>query len=165
MRFLLPTLLLIALFPFNAQAGTQDDEALVRAHVGKLTTTWNSHDMKAFAQLFSDDAQFVNVVGMWWKNRSEIEAAHVASHRTHFKDSTLTSNVATVKWLSPDIVLAQLSWQLTGSKGPNGEPMPARKGLMMLVLTRDRGGWMIRAAQNTDIVEGAMVPPPSAKKN
>jgi len=31
--------------------------------------------MKAFAQLFSDDAQFVNVVGMWWKNRSEIEAA------------------------------------------------------------------------------------------
>jgi hypothetical protein len=75
MRFLLPTLVLIALFPFNAQAGTQDDEALVRAHVGKLTTTWNSHDMKAFAQLFSDDAQFVNVVGMWWKNRSEIEAA------------------------------------------------------------------------------------------
>ena len=43
--------------------------------------------------------------------------------------------------------------------------MPTRKGLMMLVLTRDKGEWKIRAAQNTDVVEGAMVPSPPAKKN
>jgi len=42
--------------------------------------------------------------------------------------------------------------------------MPTRKGLMMLVLTRDNGEWKIRAAQNTDVVEGAMVPSPPAKK-
>jgi len=163
MRSILPTLFLIALSPFSARAGTQD-EAAVRAQVGKITTTWNSHDMKAFAQLFSDDAQFVNVVGMWWKNRSEIEAAHADRHRTNFKDSTLTGDVALVKWLRPDVVLAEVSWQLTGSKGARGEPMPTRKGLMMLVLTRDKGEWKIRAAQNTDVVEGAMVPSPPAKK-
>ncbi|MDX8512638.1 SgcJ/EcaC family oxidoreductase [Mesorhizobium captivum] len=30
---------------------------------------WNRHDMDDFAALFSEDANFVNVVGMWWKNR------------------------------------------------------------------------------------------------
>jgi hypothetical protein len=40
----------------------------------------------------------------------------------------------------------------------------ARKGLMMLVVTRERDGWMIRAAQNTDIVERAMAPPPPDSK-
>ncbi|WP_246684898.1 hypothetical protein [Mesorhizobium sp. B2-7-1] len=28
---------------------------------------WNRHDMDDFAVLFSEDANFVNVVGMWWK--------------------------------------------------------------------------------------------------
>ena len=37
MRSILPTLFLIALSPFSARAGTQD-EAAVRAQVGKITT-------------------------------------------------------------------------------------------------------------------------------
>jgi hypothetical protein len=69
-------ILLVPLLAFHARAGTQDEEAQVRAHVEMLTSTWNTHDMKAFAQ-----------------------------------DSTLTSTVAAVKWLRPDVALAQLSWQ------------------------------------------------------
>jgi len=37
MRSILPSLFLIALSPFSARAGTQD-EAAVRAQVGKITT-------------------------------------------------------------------------------------------------------------------------------
>ena len=32
----------------------------------QVIETWNAHDMKAFAELFRDDAEFVNVYGMWW---------------------------------------------------------------------------------------------------
>ena len=46
--------------------------------------------MAQFAQLFARDADFVNVVGMWWKNRQEIEQAHAHSHATFFKNSRLS---------------------------------------------------------------------------
>ncbi|MGK9232137.1 SgcJ/EcaC family oxidoreductase [Inquilinus limosus] len=43
---------------------------------------WNRHDMAALAALFAEDADFVNVVGLWWRSRAEIEAAHAATHAT-----------------------------------------------------------------------------------
>ena len=39
-----------------------------------FTAAWNRHDMAALAAVFTPDAQFVNVVGLWWKSRAEIEA-------------------------------------------------------------------------------------------
>jgi uncharacterized protein (TIGR02246 family) len=30
---------------------------------------WNRHDAQGLAALFSPNANFVNVVGLWWKNR------------------------------------------------------------------------------------------------
>lgn len=38
--------------------------------VNAFADAWNRHDMEAFAQLFAADAEFVNVVGLWWKGRA-----------------------------------------------------------------------------------------------
>ncbi|MDX8450453.1 SgcJ/EcaC family oxidoreductase [Mesorhizobium captivum] len=57
---------------------------------------WNRHDMDDFAALFAEGANFVNVVGMWWKNRTEIERAHRATHETMFRDSRLEGVVSSV---------------------------------------------------------------------
>ena len=45
------------------------DENAVRAIGARLLEAWNAHDMKAFAALFRDDAEFVNVYGMWSTRR------------------------------------------------------------------------------------------------
>lgn len=37
---------------------------------------WNAHDATALAQLFVEDADFVNVTGLWWTNRERIRKAH-----------------------------------------------------------------------------------------
>lgn len=41
---------------------------------------WNRHDMHAFGELFDPNAEFVNVVGLWWKGRDEITKAHALTH-------------------------------------------------------------------------------------
>ncbi|MER8464380.1 SgcJ/EcaC family oxidoreductase [Mesorhizobium sp. M1396] len=65
-----------------------------------FANAWNRHDMDEFASLFAPDANFVNVVGVWWKNRSEIEAAHRATHDTMFRDSRLEGDVSSSwNWL------------------------------------------------------------------
>jgi len=124
---------------------------------------WNNHDMQALAALFVEDAHFVNVVGAWWKSRIEIEAAHKATHATIFKNSRLVGETGDVVRLGPNIYAVHLSWQLSGMNNPNGTPSAPRRGIMLFILTEEPEGlWRIKIAQNTDIVEGAVVPQQAA---
>ena len=120
---------------------------------------WNRHDMDAFASLFASDANFVNVVGMWWKNRSEIEAAHRATHETIFRDSRLTGDVSSVVQLAPGLAAVHYIWALTGAHAPDGSSAGVRKGILLLIVQEGPPGWLIKVAQNTDIVPGMVAPP------
>jgi len=155
-------LLALALAPSLVRAADPAAEAPLRAHVERFVSAWNQHDAGALARLFADDADFVNVVGIWWRSRQEIEGAHAATHRTLFKDSTLSGRIASVKLLRPDVAVVHVAWSLKGSRTPDGQPMPERTGILVFVATREGEGWTIRAAQNTDIVAGALAPPPPA---
>jgi uncharacterized protein (TIGR02246 family) len=70
----------------TANVGSTDrrsiDQVQIEALAAGFSESWNTHDMARFAGLFAPDADFVNVVGMWWKNREEIEKAHAYSHST-----------------------------------------------------------------------------------
>jgi uncharacterized protein (TIGR02246 family) len=125
---------------------------------------WNRHDMGDFATLFADDANFVNVVGVWWKNRTEIERAHRATHETMFRDSRLDGDVSSVVELAPGLASVHYTWTLTGASAPDGSPAGTRKGILLLVVKEERSGWRIKVAQNTDIVPGVIAPPAAAKR-
>lgn len=125
---------------------------------------WNRHDMDDFAALFANDANFVNVVGVWWKNRTEIEAAHRATHETMFRDSRLEGDVSAVVELAPGLASVHYTWTLTGASAPDGSPAGTREGILLLIVKEEQSGWQIKVAQNTDIVAGAIAPPSSAKR-
>ncbi|AZN96179.1 SgcJ/EcaC family oxidoreductase [Mesorhizobium sp. M9A.F.Ca.ET.002.03.1.2] len=120
---------------------------------------WNRHDMGDFAALFADDANFVNVVGMWWKSRTEIERAHRATHETMFRDSRLEGVVSSVVELAPGLASVHYTWTLTGASAPDGSPAGTREGILLLIVKEEQSGWRIKVAQNTDIVPRAIAPP------
>lgn len=143
----------------SADARTARDRAALTAIAAAFTETWNRHDMKAFADLFAADADFVNVVGMWWKNRGEIEGAHAHSHATFFRNSRLAGDVHGVKFLGPDVATVHVVWELSGQLEPDGSVGLPRRGILLFVMARQGGRWLIQAAQNTDIVAGALTKP------
>ena len=61
-----------ALSMYAAQAG---DETEIRAVVTRQGEAWTGHDAKAYAALFTDDCDVVNIVGWWWKGRAELAHA------------------------------------------------------------------------------------------
>jgi uncharacterized protein (TIGR02246 family) len=128
----------------------QDLKVLASAFV----KAWNVHDMDALANLFDREADFVNVVGIWWQGREAIRQAHIQSHQTIFKDSTLSEDATTVKFITPDIALAHMTWTLNGHLTPDGTPGPSRHGILSFVMKREGKDWLIRSAQNTDIIPG-----------
>jgi uncharacterized protein (TIGR02246 family) len=120
---------------------------------------WNRHDMNAFAQLFAPDAEFVNVVGLWWKGRDEIKKAREFTHATMFRASRLTIADVSVRFPAESIAIARSRWVLEGHVSPEGTPLPARNGILLNVLSRGPAGWSIIDSQNTDIIEGQLSRP------
>ncbi len=55
--------------------------------IARLMQAWNTHDMHAFAELFAEDASFVNVNGSWLERPDQVEAFHRIIHNSNFKDS------------------------------------------------------------------------------
>jgi len=130
------------------------------AHVVEaFADCWNKHDMNAFAELFAPEAEFVNVVGLWWKGREEIRAAHQFSHQTLFKGSRLSLAEVTTRFPTPEIAIARCRWQLVGHVTPEGVPLPERTGVLLNVLHRREGKWLIIDSQNTDLIDGVLSRP------
>jgi uncharacterized protein (TIGR02246 family) len=122
--------------------------------VNAFAETWNRHDMTAFADLFAEDAEFVNVVGLWWKGRPEIKAAHEFTHQTIFKNSRLSIQEVASRFPAPGMAIARCRWKLEGHVSPEGAALPERTGILVNMLQQVGGTWRIIDSQNTDIVEG-----------
>jgi uncharacterized protein (TIGR02246 family) len=124
------------------------------AVVSAFAEAWNRHDMGAFADLFAADAEFVNVVGLWWKSKESIRAAHEFTHSSMFKHSRLNILSTDVRFPVAEIAIARSRWSLEGHVSPEGAALPPRSGILVNVLRRFSDSWKIIDSQNTDIVEG-----------
>jgi uncharacterized protein (TIGR02246 family) len=131
----------------------------VRRVIDAFADDWNRHDMVALAALFAADAEFVNVVGIWWRGRAEIQAAHELTHSNMFKSSRLRLLETQVRVPVEGIAIARSRWRLEGHVGPDGSSLPPRTGVLLSVLQHKAGNWLIIDTQNTDIIEGAISRP------
>lgn len=120
-----------------------------------FAAAWNAGDADALGELFAEDAEFVNVVGLWWHCRRDIVRAHRYAFRRFFKDTRLSLKETLVKLLDEDVATVHGRWELKGQTAPDGLPADARRGIMTFVAQRCANGWHIASAQNTDIVPGA----------
>ena len=114
---------------------------------------WNAGDATRLASLFTADADFVNVVGLWWTNNQAIREAHAYGFRTIFPGSTMLVLKTTVRNLG-DTAVVHAKWQVHGQITPDGSPAGVRNGIFIFVMQRFSHGWLCVAAQNTDIVPG-----------
>jgi uncharacterized protein (TIGR02246 family) len=131
----------------------------VRSVVEAFADAWNRHDMEALAGLFTQDAQFVNVVGLWWRGRDEIRGAHEFTHRTLFRNSRLTVADIDIRFPAADIAIARCRWVLVGHVSPEGTGLPERHGILACVVQRYERQWRIIDSQNTDVIEGVLSRP------
>jgi uncharacterized protein (TIGR02246 family) len=138
------------------------DEFEIRGLQARQQDAWNRHDANAYAALFADDGDVVNVVGWWWKGRAEIEHQLTAAYAVVFRDSRLTITDVQVRFLARDLAIAHVRWSMKGARTPPPIPEP-REGIQMQVLQKRGGTWQIAAFQNTNSLAERPFPtePPS----
>lgn len=116
---------------------------------------WNNRDAVALANLFTEDAEFVNVVGLWWHNRHDIWKAHDYGLKVIFNESHLELRKVTVKFVLPEVAIVHVRMKLTGQTAHASVQKPAdRKNIFSFVLKKEEKGWVTLSAHNTDVVPG-----------
>ncbi len=150
MRLLVLALALLALVaPVRAQAPQASDTSRVRDVVAAYGAAWNAHDMDALAATFADDAHWVNIVGMWWRGKAAVVAAHAAYHDTMFRDVPFTPGAVDVREVAPGVAVAVATMRMGAFTTPDGHPVPAADNRLTLVLAHREGQWLIVSGQNT----------------
>lgn len=121
-----------------------------------FAAAWTAGDARALAALFEPDAEFVNVVGLWWHSRDEIERAHAYGLARLFPGSTLRVTATRTKPLSDGVAVVHARMRLTGQAPVAGVAAPGvRTTVFSFVVRRDASGaWRCASAHNTDVVAG-----------
>ncbi len=116
---------------------------------------WNNRDPDTIASLFDQDAEFVNVTGLWWHDRKTIREAHAYGLERIFNRSTLRLGTVRVKRLSDDIAVVHARMSLSGQTPVGRVTRPAaRTNIFSFVVHRTLEGWRCASAHNTDVVPG-----------
>ena len=121
----------------------------------KWVEAWNARDAWGLANLFVDDAEFVNVVGLWWHNSADIWKAHDYGLRVIFNASTLELRKTTCRHVGERAAVVHARMKLSGqsSYGDTQSPLD-RKNIFSFVMEKTDRGWVCVSAHNTDVVPG-----------
>jgi uncharacterized protein (TIGR02246 family) len=112
---------------------------------------WNTHDSSKFAQVFEEDADFTNVMGIGRNGRAAIEALHAPMFKTIWAFSTLSITETKIRFIKPDVAAVDARWILDGLKDEGGNDRSSRQGLLNVVMTKKNGQWMITIMHNMDL--------------
>lgn len=118
--------------------------------IADMTARWNAKDAAAFVQVFTDDADFTDVIGQTARGRAAIEAQHRFPFTRTMRDAVLTLEETHVRALSADVQVALVRWTTTKNLSLDGTPAPDRKGNMHIVLQRTGGAWRVASVLNQD---------------
>jgi len=147
------SVILLAVAPILATPASGSDEGAIRELQARQEPAWNAHDAHAYAQLFTVNADIVNVLGWWWKSRAELEQKLGAGFASVFAHSQLHIDAVDVRFLTPKVAIAHVRWSMTGADSPDGsgKNIPT-KGIQTQTLYETAEGWRIAAFQNANSV-------------
>lgn len=142
-------LLMISVLGFS-----QTDEKAIQLQVTQMVSDWNTHEFKNMDSYMTDDVEWVNIVGMWWKGRAEVKAAHQGNFGAFFKGVPFTQKSLKTRFLTKDVAIATLISSVGEFFPPDGidhgnNKMPASDDILTLVFVKQNGKWLIASGQNT----------------
>ncbi|MEO6546488.1 MAG: SgcJ/EcaC family oxidoreductase [Ferruginibacter sp.] len=137
---------------------TTKDNAAINAQVDAMIYSWNHHNYDDLRNYTTENTDWVNVVGMWWKGRKESQYAHQVYHNTIFKTAVCQKTSVDIRFITKDVALAHVIWHFSD---PHPVPLPDEKdpgpsdALAQLIYVKQDGKWLMTAGENVVIDKGA----------
>lgn len=125
--------------PANAEA----DSAAIKKVCGDFSESFSRHDAHGVAMTFAEEADFTNMTGRHSHGRADIEAWFAGLFRGNLKSSQRTDTVRSIRFFTPELAEVDADTVITGTFAADGSEIPPRKGLMIVLMTKEDGRWFI----------------------
>ncbi len=143
--------------PLAKAVPPEKDVSGIKNLMDQFVVAWNKHDAMLFSALFEDDGEWTDVIGHLMVGKEEIERMHAYPFTTVLKEAILTVKSIRTREIEPGVVSVDAVWESTGSKTPEGKPLPTRSGLMTLIVKKEekddrsnKNTWKIAIGHNLD---------------
>jgi uncharacterized protein (TIGR02246 family) len=147
----------ISLFLFTSQIiVAQNDEKEIEKQVSQLVSDWNTHAFKNMDNYTTEDVEWINIIGMWWKGRMEVKMAHQGMFDAIFKGVPFTKKSTKIRFLTSNVAVANLIVHVGEFFPPDGinhgdNKRPEADDLLTLIYVKKNDKWLLSAGQNTVI--------------
>ena len=112
---------------------------------------WAAGDAQAFVADYAEDATVI-MPGSYRRNRDEIRQSMTASFATFLKDTTVTDELQSVRFLGDDHAIAVSK---AGILFPGEAEVPANRFVYATwVLQRSGGNWLVESYHNSPVDQG-----------
>jgi uncharacterized protein (TIGR02246 family) len=151
MRHTILIAILLGIYSFALAQKNTETEKAVEAQIDAFLISWNKHDFSDMKNYIAEDCDFVNIVGMHWKGREDIQYAHQTYHDQFFKNTPMEKRSVVTRFLKPDIAIAHLLWHIGAYDAPDGSKRGNNDDLATLVFENRKGIWLITAMENVEV--------------
>jgi uncharacterized protein (TIGR02246 family) len=119
---------------------------------------WNNHNMDSMGTMLTEDVDFINVAGTWFKGKTATVYDHKDSHSMMFKNSVFNIDSVSIRYVKSDLAIIHVGWGITGDLDPDGTPRKPRHGIFTWVAVRQKGRWLLLVVSNVNITATATPP-------
>jgi uncharacterized protein (TIGR02246 family) len=166
MRCTFLMVILLGTCSFSVAQNDTSRQKTIEAQIDAFFTSWNKHDFSDMKNYIAADAEFVNVAGMHWKGRQDIQYAHTKTHEQIFKDKPLKKLSVSIRFATSDVAIAYVLMHLEGDLiTPDGSKKSNPEALAIFVFVKQNGVWLVTAVENVFVDKAAAPFDPISMRN
>ena len=130
----------------------QDDASQVQHIVDEIVASWNAGDAERMYRLATDDVEWINIMGMYWRGKTQVQAAHHTILTTRYKGVGETlEEIEAIRPIGADAVLAVVRKRIHAFTAPDGVAIPPMQNRLTLVFKRTPDGLRLAHGANVEI--------------
>lgn len=135
-----------------ATPAAPSDEELLHKLAADFVATWGKGDAAELAGYWSETGDTVAAEGHF-QGRAAIQEYYTQGFGGPYAGTKIAVAMTSVRFLQPDVAVADGTYVITGAKGPDGVDLPAIEGLWSNVNVKVGDRWLISASRPMIAVE------------
>ena len=105
--------------------------------------------MKAMHELDTEDVEWINITGNYWRGKAAVYKGHDTIHRTIFENTSMTVEETAIRPIAPNVAVAVATMTFGPVITPTGQKVPVTKTRGSFTAVKRDGIWRIAHFQNT----------------
>jgi uncharacterized protein (TIGR02246 family) len=125
------------------------NEVAIRQVVTNYVETWNRRDLDGMHAIDTEDVEWINVRGNYWRGKPVVYKGHAALLGSALAKTALEVIQIRIRGVVPDVALAVATFRFGPLVVPGGNEIPFIVTIASFVMVLSEGDWKIKHFQNT----------------